>query len=107
MNNLLSTSLSVAVPLWIEEIKQGYIPYITPKEAADIIVEKGDNLLFRSKKKDVTAELFNILAQFIAIMSFIPGGVTAFDIHWETKLDDLEDWVIDRLNKYIEEGKYE
>jgi hypothetical protein len=53
--------------------------------AADLLASKGDILQFGSKKKGEAAEIFNRVAEAIAIMSFCPGGVTLFGEHWEAK----------------------
>ena len=83
----LQTSLSAAVPLWIlEKQKQSWaeisqrIPY-----CLEIIAHHADDALFKSKEKGKTAAAFNAIAEAIAILSFIPGGVTIFGNHWETQ----------------------
>ena len=83
----LQTSLSAAVPLWIlEKQKQSWaeiqqrIPY-----CLQMIVEHADDALFKSKVKGQTAAAFNAIAEAIAILSFVPGGVTTFGSHWETQ----------------------
>ena len=87
---LLRSSLSCAVPLWILEKKkqswaelQARIPY-----CLQMVAEHGDNILFRAKKKGDSAAAFNALAEAIAILSFVPGGVTLFGSHWESKLGE-------------------
>jgi hypothetical protein len=44
----------------------------------------GDDLLFKSKKAGDTAKVFNILADGLARLSFVPGGVDIFGMHFET-----------------------
>jgi hypothetical protein len=84
----LAISLSAAVPLWIESFVAKGMSFdevlAVAKGASQIIAEKGDLILFRSKKKGETAEAFNALAKAIAAMSFVPGGVTTFGQHFET-----------------------
>jgi len=86
---LLQATLSVAVPLWIEELRK--LPESTrlqiAHDAAQVIAEKGDIILYRSKKKGETAAAFNALAKGIAALAFIPGGVRIFDLHFEAKVD--------------------
>ena len=84
MNDLLSISLSAAVPLWIEKLKP-----LTPEERiarasglADIIAAHGDIILYRGGKAGESAKAFNALAEGVAIGAFQPGGVTAFGQHW-------------------------
>jgi hypothetical protein len=36
------------------------------------------------KKPGETAKVFNALAESIGVLSFAPGGVTAFGNHWES-----------------------
>lgn len=82
---LLRTTLQAAVPLWAIQFReytwnrlQGMLPDIV-----DMIASHGDNVLFKSKKQGETAAAFNALAKGLAICSFVPGGVTLFDEHWE------------------------
>jgi hypothetical protein len=91
---LLHTALQAAVPLWIAELKQ--MRERSPdsfwnhchrrtQEAAQILAEQGDALMFRVKGK--SAQVFNALAEGLAIMSFCPGGVRSnLCGHWETRL---------------------
>lgn len=86
-DSLLKIALSAAVPLWIEELKNK--PWAELQEqakaAADVVASKGDLLMFRGKKKGESALAFNALAKGIAILSFAPGGVTTFGMHFEAK----------------------
>jgi hypothetical protein len=84
---LLQAALGAAVPLWIvgwrgrdpdERLARG-------RELSAVIAEKGDVILYRGKKKGESARAFNALAESIAILSFQPGGVTLFGLHFETK----------------------
>jgi hypothetical protein len=54
------------------------------RNAQDVIAHHGDVILYRGKKKGETADAFNSLAKAIAILSFMPGGVTCFGQHWES-----------------------
>jgi hypothetical protein len=85
----LSIALSAAVPLWVLNI-QGHggvnnQDIQKSREFSHTLGEKGDVLLFGSKKKGEEADLFNRLAHSIAVLSFCPGGVTLFGQHWETQ----------------------
>lgn len=86
---LLKCSLSAAVPLWQEKLKLLPWPAIQKRAqiAADVIASHGDNILFRSKKKGETAAAFNSLAEGIAALSFAPGGIKIFGLHFEEKYD--------------------
>lgn len=89
MNDNLSIALSVAVPLWVLNIQdQGGVNQQDIQQAREfshVLGAKGDVLLFGSKKKGEAANLFNLLAKSIAVLSFCPGGVTIFEQHWESK----------------------
>ena len=90
---LLRASLSCAVPLWIERIKsrnmtpEEWVKFINERreQCVGMIASHGDDILFRSKKPGGTAAAFNALAESIAIMAFVPGGVRAFGLHFEEK----------------------
>ena len=82
---LLTLSLSVAVPMWIERLR-GYTDEDRDARArvcSQAIAEKGDVVLYRSKKKGETADAFNRLAEGIACLAFAPGGVHALGLHFE------------------------
>jgi hypothetical protein len=88
----LAIALASAVPLRILELRQvpaGYLSYLLDAEnpgwqdAAAAIVETGDVLLFAGGKRGESAALFNRLADAIALMAFLPGGISLFGQHWE------------------------
>ena len=89
-HSLLSSTLQLAVPLWIEQLRSRPWEYIEQraKECSQVIAEKGDIILFKSTKKGETAKAFNHLAEGIACLSFVPGGVKIFGGHWEACLDE-------------------
>ncbi len=81
----LAGMLAVAVPLWIENVRD--MPWKEKleraRECSQIVAEKGDVILYKSKKKGETAAAFNALAEGVAILAFAPGGVTVFGMHFE------------------------
>ena len=87
---LLSCTLQLAIPLWIEELRGRSWEHIESraKMCSDVVAVHGDNLMFRSKKKGDSAEAFNRLAEGIACLAFCPGGVKIFGNHWEACLDE-------------------
>lgn len=87
---LLVTTLQLAVPLWIEELRHQSWEHILAraKVCSQVVAEKGDVILFKSKKKGESAEAFNRLAEGIACLSFCPGGVKIWGEHWEAVLSD-------------------
>jgi hypothetical protein len=86
---LLASTLAVAVPMWVDQIvREGWDESRRSYEAqlaAQVVAEKGDIILYRSKKKGESAQAFNALARGIAILSFSPGGVVAFGTRYTTK----------------------
>lgn len=90
-NVALAISLEAAVPLWMLEIKQrGRAAWWSRIEAnRDIwmnnIAERGDVLQYGGGKKGEVAKLFNELAEALAHMAFMPGGVRFGESHWEGK----------------------
>jgi len=85
--DLLSLSLETAVPIWINELQE--VPFEELMDRAKTcgweVAEKADTLLYGSKKIGGTAEVFNRLAEGLAILSFVPGGVNFLGRHWEAK----------------------
>ena len=62
------------------------------KTLPDLLGSQGDVLLFGGGKKGEAADMFNKMAEGIALMSFLPGGVRVFGVHWDTTHPDtLED----------------
>ena len=88
MDSHLSIALSAAVPFNIMAIKErGGVTdddFASASKFAQTLGEKGDVLLFGSKKEGEAADLFNQTAKAIAISSFIPGGITIFGEHYES-----------------------
>lgn len=76
---LLLMALDCAVPLRIHQISHWPIERILdPRECqrlADVVAEHGDIMLYRSKRKGETAKAFNELAQALARLAYMPGGV--------------------------------
>jgi hypothetical protein len=86
----LTIALSAAVPLNIMMLQERGGPNQEDWEYlsgfGDVLgePENAEALLFKSKHKGLTAIMFNELARVIAIMSYIPGGITIFGQHYET-----------------------
>lgn len=85
-NSPMTAALLAAVPLRIIAINGRGGPndsdLARAKSIGQLIAEKGDILQFGGGKKGEAADLFNELAQGIAILSFSPGGVRCFGQHW-------------------------
>lgn len=88
---LIDVSLAVAVPLWIERLQRCAWSHIESRREAltDIIASKGDIIMFKSPKRGETAAAFNALAEALAAMSFVPGGVTFRGQHWQATHPEL------------------
>jgi len=84
---LLRTALQVSVPLYMARLAQE--PWsrilVRARECAQVVAEKGDIILFRSKKPGQTAVVFNHLAEGIACLAFAPGGVKIFELHFQAQ----------------------
>lgn len=82
-------TLQCAVPLRIMRIKQRGGPTSADFEGVAKISqqlgERGDVLLFGGGKEGEVADLFNGLAETIALLAFSPGGVHLFGQHWEAR----------------------
>jgi len=55
---------------------------------SNLLGEHGDALMFKSKKKGLTAEVANAVADSIAVLSFTPGGINIFNRLWESKVEE-------------------
>ncbi len=87
-NSVLSFTLSIAVPWRILEIAER--GGITEQDVArvksylgDLIGPKGMDLFIKSEKEGETAERFHQVADAIAVMAFLPGGITSFGRHYD------------------------
>ena len=86
-NPLLIIALEAAVPLWIHKMRDWPFDRIQARaqELGGVIASTSDNVLYKSKKAGKTAEAFNALAEGLACLAFVPGGVRAFGLHFEAK----------------------
>lgn len=84
---LLVTSLEVAVPLWVQQLRQRPWSELQARasRAMQMIAEHGDNILYKARRPGETAAAFNALAEAVAILSFSPGGVKLFGQHWQNE----------------------
>lgn len=82
---LLKLMLPAVVPLWIHELKNLPWSEITQiaAEASQYIATHGDTLMY--KTKGTTGKAFTQLAKGIAALSFVPGGVKIFGLHFEAR----------------------
>jgi hypothetical protein len=89
LNHPISLFLSASVPLRITALVAQGGPTAQDFEAlggADKVMERADELLLYRGKKTKPGEIataFNQVAQAIAVMSFVPGGITIFNQHYD------------------------
>lgn len=85
----LVSALGMAVPLWQLELKSVPFNELLKEcpEISQMLAEKGDILLYGSKTKGETAQIFNRVARGLAILSFLPGGVKLFGQTWIAQHD--------------------
>jgi len=80
--------LTVAVPMWIDQIRAEHLTddqrIARAKRCGDHIAHHGDAILYRDKK---TPQAFNALAEGLALAAFQPGGVSFAGMHWEATTD--------------------
>ena len=88
----MADMMGMAVPLHIARLKEKGGPDAADMEKAqglsDVLGERGDILLFgggKKGKKGEVADMFNGTAAAIAVLAFVPGGVTLFGQHWEAE----------------------
>jgi hypothetical protein len=51
-----------------------------------LLGERGNFLWMKSKKKGETVKVANAVADAIAVLSFVPGGIEIFDRHWKSNI---------------------
>ena len=52
------------------------------RDLATLLASQGDLLMFPGTKAGQTAAVFHALARGLALLSFVPGGVTFLGDHW-------------------------
>lgn len=84
-NTVLLTTLQLAVPMWIEQLRNvgGQIPYDERDRIIEQINSKGDDLQYGGKRGSA-AQAFNAMAKGLAALAYAPGGVTFAGQHWCT-----------------------
>lgn len=83
--SILPMMLDAAVPLRIAELQQRGGPddadYNAAREFGSVLASQGDVLMYGGKPGEA-AELANGMAQALAVMAFVPGGVSVFGRRW-------------------------
>lgn len=89
---LLRCTLEISVPFRMLELNQQGGPRERDWQEAiafgDIAAYEGDNLLFKGHKKGDTARVMTGLIRALAVMAFVPGGVTAWGLHFDVGTPD-------------------
>ena len=84
---LLQLHLDTFVPLRVREIlESGGVTNLMFERARASAIEigsHGDAILFRVKHQ--TGEMMGKLVDAVAVLSFVPGGITIFDLHFEAE----------------------
>lgn len=79
--SLVLPALEAAVPMHMWELQHTTDAQRVEigHRCAELIAERGDQLMYGGKS---TADVFNALAEGIAVGAFQPGGITVFGRHW-------------------------
>jgi hypothetical protein len=89
---LLQSTLEASVPFRMLELRQWGGPtehdWQEARDFAEILACEGDRLLFKGHKKGDTARMMRGLIRAIAVMAFVPGGVTAWGLHFDAGTPD-------------------
>jgi len=80
-SHAMDLALSQAVPMWIMELQPKGFKYWDSRRSicSQTVAEKGDVLMYGSKKKGAAAEVFNRLAEGIALLCLITKGPVPFN----------------------------
>jgi len=89
---LLCATLEASVPFRMLELMQQGGPFDWEWEAArafaDVLGSEGDALLFKGFRKGDTARMMHRLIATLAVMAFVPGGITAWGLHFDAGIPD-------------------
>jgi|SRR5712692_630000 len=84
---LLQLHLSACVPLRVREILESdgvtNLMFDRARAYAIDIGSHGDAILFRVKNQ--TGQMMGKLVDGVAVLSFVPGGITIFGLHFEAE----------------------
>jgi len=106
---LFRAALAVGVPLGMADLERQGGPlehdYAACRAFGETIATEGADILFRSKRKGVTAKLMTQLIRALAVLAFAPGGVTVAGLHFDAGRPDVEDKVCCRsMGREVSEG---
>jgi hypothetical protein len=96
---LLREHLQMAVPLFIFEFLDGRRQLRFPRpDLSQTVAQYGDQILYRGPH---TAMAVNALCEGLASLAFCPGGVTAFDLHFEVPPEQQQDIDLHQLLSFV------
>ena len=109
--HLLPLALSAAVPLRVCMIYQRNGPTRADwgklQRIGRLLTEQGHALLFRSSQIGETADVFNNLAEALAILSFFPAGISFGEQHFEALQILTAILGEERANQYVSHIRWE
>ena len=89
---LLRCTLEASVPIRMIELRDQGGPldrdWDEARSFASVLACEGDGLLFKGHKKGDTARIMRGLIRALAVMAFVPGGVTAWGLHFDAGTPD-------------------
>ena len=79
-SSLMDKCLILAFPMWVDEMRDKPQDYLQKRasKCSQVIAEKGDILMYGSKKPGGPAEVFNRLAEGMACLTLITNGPVPF-----------------------------
>ena len=93
----MDTALRCAFPMWILELRERDFDYWQTRAniCSQVVAEKGDVLMYGTKKKGAAADVFNRLAEGMAVLCLItrhpvPFGKMVFHHTGEVEICDSE-----------------
>jgi len=88
--HLIQCTLSALVPIAIIDLQQQGGPTDWHREQArafgHVLGSEGDTLLYNVKGK--TGKNMGKFCEVLAILAFVPGGITTFGLHFEANVGD-------------------
>lgn len=92
--SLLRDALAAGVPLAMADLEKTGGPLERDIDEArafgETIATEGADILFRSRKRGVTAALVTRLIRALAVLAFSPGGVTVAGLYFDAGRPDAE-----------------
>lgn len=91
---LIQSTLEIAVPFRMLELHQRGGPsdldWEETRAFGDVLPYAGDNLIYKSGKRGETARLMSDTIRAVAVLAFVPGGITIYGLHFDAGTPDSE-----------------